>query len=308
MADKTPSLPLAPAVAHHSHTTAIAEAIVASLIWATSFVFVRMGMDEVGPLTMAGLRYGGAFLLMMPFIRWKRNAQVLRSRGVWLRLIGIALGVYTVGNGAFNWSLRFISPTTASFIVGLLPLLVLAAGMIYLHERPTRRQVGGIVLCVAGCGLFFATGLQPGQPLGLVIAALGLAGFAVFAILSRDVARTDQLDTFTFTAIPLGIGGLTLLILAVAVEGVTVPSLRVWAIVAWLAAVNSVLAYMLYNRSLKVLTALEANVAMNLSPFATALMSFIVLGERLTLVQIIGMVIGILGIALVQITARPTAI
>ena len=48
------------------------------MIWATSFVFVRVGMDEVGPLTMAGLRYFAAFVLMLPFIRWRANARALR--------------------------------------------------------------------------------------------------------------------------------------------------------------------------------------------------------------------------------------
>jgi probable blue pigment (indigoidine) exporter len=161
-------------------------------------------------------------------------------------------------------------------------------------------------MCVAGCALFFAMGLKPGQPLGLVIAAIGVVGFAVFAILSRDVVRMGQLDTFTLTALPLGLGGASLLILAISVEGVTLPSWRVWAIVAWLASINTVVAYILYNRSLEILTALEANVAMNLSPFATALMSFMILGERLTPLQIAGMVIGIVGVALVQVSARPS--
>ncbi|HLC33754.1 MAG TPA: DMT family transporter [Anaerolineales bacterium] len=306
MADTPDSLIIPATVASHSRTRAILEAVIASMIWATSFVFVRVGMDEVGPLTMAGLRYFAAFVLMLPFIRWRANARALRSKGVWLRLIGIALGVYTVGNGALYWSLKYISPTTASFIVGLLPLLVLAAGIAYLRERPTMRQVGGVGLCVAGCALFFAMGLAPGQPLGLAIAVIGVVGFAVFAILSRDVARMGQLDTFTLTALPLGLGGASLLILAISVEGVTLPSWRVWALVAWLASVNTVLAYILYNRSLKILTALEANVAMNLSPFATALVSFVILGERLTPVQVIGMVIGIVGVALVQVSARPS--
>ncbi|MCX6026288.1 MAG: DMT family transporter [Chloroflexi bacterium] len=306
MVDTPASLTIPATVAPHSRARAIAEAVIASMIWATSFVFVRLGMDEVGPLTMAGLRYFGAFLLMLPFIRWRPNARALRSKGVWLRLIGIALGVYTVGNGALYWSLKYISPTTASFIVGLLPLLVLTAGIAYLHERPTLCQVGGVVMCVAGCALFFAMGLKPGQPLGLVIAAMGVVGFAVFAILSRDVARMGQLDTFTLTALPLGVGGASLLILAISVEGVTLPSRQVWAIVAWLASINTVVAYILYNRSLKILTALEANVAMNLSPFATALMSFMILGERLTPLQIAGMVIGIVGVALVQVSARPS--
>lgn len=88
--------------------------------------------------------------------------------------------------------------------------------------------------------------------------------------------------------------------MALPLEGLPAFSLPIFGIVFWLALVNTALAYLLYNHSLQVLTALEMNMLLNLSPLGTAGLAWLILGERLTLVQAIGIVIVILGVSLVQ--------
>ena len=57
---------------------------------------------------------------------------------------------------------------------------------------------------------------------------------------------------------------------------------------------------MLYNHSLQVLTALEMNVMLNLSPLGTAALAWLLLDERLSFIQIVGMFTTIIGVVLVQ--------
>jgi len=73
-----------------------------------------------------------------------------------------------------------------------------------------------------------------------------------------------------------------------------------WPIVLWLAVINTAFAQLFYNRSLQVLTALELNVLLNLIPLETALLASFLLGERVTPFQVMGMVMVILGVAVVQ--------
>ncbi len=68
----------------------------------------------------------------------------------------------------------------------------------------------------------------------------------------------------------------------------------------WLALINTALAYMLHNHSLRVLTALELNALLNLSPLGTALLAAVLLHEWVTSLQLVGMTIAISGIVLVQ--------
>ena len=286
--------------------TAILEALAVMLIWGSSFVLVKTALNHAGPLTLAGLRYFAAFLILLPFML-RRNRQRF-SRAQWLRLALIGLCAYTVGNGCLFWGMKYLPATTTSFLMGLIPLLVLVMGIFWLREYPTLIQVAGLAVCLLGYGAFFTPGLGSGEKLGIAITSGGLLAFAVFGILGREVARDQSIGTLALTTFPLGIGGAASLLIAFAVEGVPRITLTGAGIVLWLALVNTSLAYLLYNHSLQTLTALEMNLTLNLSPFATAAIAALVLSETFRPVQYLGMVIAVIGVAVAQWPRKNTSI
>lgn len=281
--------------------TAIIEALLATIIWASSFVFVKMILSNIGPLTIAGLRYFLAFLVLLPFMINKRKTIRDISPKTWFHFTLIGLSAYTVGNGALFWGLKYLSATTTSFLMGMSPLLILFGGVVFLKEVPSRLQVVGLIISLVGNAVFFSSGLQPGEPLGIAIVAFGLLGFTAFGILGRGVARDQRTNTFLLTGIPLGIGGGLLLLIAVPLEGWPIFSQKVILIILWLAIINTAVAYVLYNHALKTLTALEMNVFLNLSPLGTATLAWFLLGELLSFKELFGMAIVIIGVALVQL-------
>ena len=283
-----------------SRIVAIIEGVLATLIWASSFVLVKIGLDYMGPLTIAGLRYFLASLLLLPFIVRRDISNRRLSSSLWLRLFLIGFSAYTIGNGALFWGLKYIPATTGSFMMSFLPLLILFAGAVWLKETPSPRQIVGVLVALTGSILFFSTGLQIGEPLGLGIVAMGLIGFLFFGILGREVAKEQKVDTLSLTAIPLAFGGGLLLLVVLPLEGLPTISVTGWGIVLLLAVINTAFAYVLYNHSLQVLTALEMNILLNLSPLGTAALAWLLLDERLSFLQIIGMIIAITGVVLVQ--------
>ncbi|MBI4791110.1 MAG: DMT family transporter [Chloroflexi bacterium] len=287
-----------------SRLVAIAEALLANLIWASSFVLVKIGLNDVGPLMLGGLRYFTAFVLLLPLML--PNVAVYRalSRRLWVRLILLGIAAYTVGNGALFWGLQYVSATTGSFEMSLTPLLVLFVGIFWLKEIPSREQFVGIAIVVVGSALFFSTGLSVDEPLGLSIVAIGILGIALSGILGREVARDRRVDTLFLTAIPLAFGGGLVFLFGLLFENAPRLTLTAVFVIVWLAVVNTALAYMLYNHSLQALTALEVNIMMNITPLATAALAWILLGERLDAIQIVGMVIVIIGVGLVQWRGR----
>lgn len=136
--------------------------------------------------------------------------------------------------------------------------------------------------------------------MGIAIVAVGLVGNAAYGMLGQEVAKTKQVDTLALTAIPLAFGGGMLLPIALSIEGVPRFSTIGWGIVLWLAMVNTACVYLLYNHALCVLAAFELSVILNLTPLVTALLAWLFLGERLSLIQLIGMVTVIGGVVLVQ--------
>jgi drug/metabolite transporter (DMT)-like permease len=284
---------------------ALTEALLVTIIWSSTFVIVKIGLESLGPLTIAGLRYLIGSLVLAPFLLFRRSSRAPVSKELWLKLILIGISAYTIGNGALFWGLKFIPATTGSFLMSMIPLLVLFGGAILLKEIPTRWQIMGVILSLFGSGLFFSSGLMPGEPQGVVILAIGLLGIMAFSLLGRGIARDKQLDTLRLTTLPLIIGGGVSLLLAFAVEGLPLITWTGFLIVSWLAIINTAGGYLLYNHALQELTALEMNMVMNLSPIFTALLGWILLGETLSLIQIIGMLVVIGGVILVQRSANP---
>ncbi|TFG48852.1 MAG: hypothetical protein E4H33_03445 [Anaerolineales bacterium] len=285
---------------------AVFVAILVALIWSSTFVIVKIGLETLGPLTIAGSRYSLGALALAPFLLLKRRERKPVPKNLWIKLILIGISSYTIGNGALFWGLKFIPATTGSFLMGMIPLLVLVGGSLVLKEIPTGWQIFGVLLSLFGSVLFFSGGILPGEPQGIIILAIGLLGFMTFSLLGRGIARKRSLDTLTLTTLPLAIGGLTTVCLALFVEGFPVFNTNAIIIVFWLAFVNTSLGYMLYNHALRELTALEMNMIMNLSPLFTALLSWGFLGERLAGIQIIGMLVMIGGVAFVQRGLNPS--
>lgn len=135
---------------------------------------------------------------------------------------------------------------------------------------------------------------------GYTILIISMLGFTFYTVLGRFIARSREVPFLVQTAIPFLVGGGLLLVLAVFFEGVPVLTLKAGMIIIWMAVVNSIIGYLLYNQALTELTALEVNVVMKLSPFFNAIFAWILLGERISFSQILAMVVVFLGVYLVQ--------
>ncbi|CAN5386180.1 DMT family transporter [soil metagenome] len=286
--------------AKSSRPLAIAESMVATLIWASSFIIAQYGMGHIGPLTMAGLRYPLAGLLMLPFLF--RGQQSIRhlSAALWGRLFGIGLFAHALGNGAIFFAFNYLSATTLTFVSCFLPIPVLLIGIVQLGEFPSLVQLIGLVITLVGSSMFFSGGLSGGEWIGIVVASFGLICFSYSTILSRGIARHQQTSTLALTALPLIFGGLPLLGGALLVEGLPTLTPLVWGVVIALAVLNTVVAYSLYYHSMQVLTAFESNIFLNLAPLGTAVLAWYLFGEKLGLLSVVGIVIVIIGVTLVQ--------
>jgi drug/metabolite transporter (DMT)-like permease len=227
------------------------------------------------------------------------------SGAIWRRFLALGLGFYVVGNGALLVGLQDLPATTAALLLSLVPLLVLLGGRLWLQEVPTRRQGLGVVIALAGSALFFARGLATGEPRGLAIVAVGLLGNASLGLGGRALARTDCVDTLALTTVPLALGAGILLPVALGREGSPHFTLSAWGWVACLGVLNTAGAYLLYNHALRVLAAFELSTLLTLTPLVTAVGAWLVLGERLSLLQGLGLVVVIGGVTLVQRAAVP---
>jgi drug/metabolite transporter (DMT)-like permease len=109
------------------------------------------------------------------------------------------------------------------------------------------------------------------------------------------------------TAISMGVGALSLLGIGLAVQGLPPISPAGWGIVAWLAVVNTALAFTLWNRSLRELSAVESSIINNTMLVQIAVLAWLFLGERLAWRDVAGVVLATGGIVIAQLRPRGDA-
>jgi drug/metabolite transporter (DMT)-like permease len=279
-------------------------ALLVTVLWSTSWVLIRIGLVDLPPLSFAGLRYTLAFLCLLPFALRGRQLAPLRraSAGTWLRLVALGVLFYAVTQGAQFLSLFYLPAATASLVLSFTTILVAFLGALFLRERPTIAQWGGTAVYLAGVIVFlYPISLSRGEVIGLVVALTGMLANALSSVLGRYVNRSDELSPLAVTVVTMGIGSVLLLAVGVATQGLPRLTLANWAIVAWLAVVNSALAYTLWNRSLRVLSAIESSILNNTMLFQIAVLAWLFLGEQLTLAETAGIVLAGVGTLIVQL-------
>jgi len=281
------------------HKKAILQILITAILWGTTFVVVRIGVSEIGPLSLAGIRFFTAGLLLLPFLMLNRiSTEEIKKNILPLALVGIFS--YVIGNGALNYTLQFLPATLVSFLMSLITPIILIFSIIWLKEYPTPVQIAGLVVALFGVILYFYPQQIPFRANGFGILMLGLLGFALQTTLGRFLARAKNIHTITFTTIPLITGGGILLIVSFFIEGFPVISLRTVLILGWLIISNTIIGQLLYSSAIAELTAIQVNLVLNLSPFFTAIFAWFLLDEQLGIKKIAAMVTVFIGTYLVQ--------
>ncbi len=287
-----------------SHRVAVLQALLVTFLWSTSWVLIKIGLREMPALGFAGLRYGMAFLMLLPVVLWRpdlRNALVGLSRADWLRLSGLGLVFYLATQGAQFVALAHLPAVALSLALSFTPAVVAFGGRPLLGERPGRLQWLGLAIALAGAAFYLLPVTLWFHPVGLVAAGVGLLANAGGSLLGRGVNRDGRLHPWLVTVVSMGIGAAGLLVVGLATEGVPHLGVKDWSIVVWLAAVNTAFAFTLWNHTLKRLSAMESSVLNNTMLIQVAILAWLFLGEPLSARQIGGVVLAGVGALCVQV-------
>ena len=296
-----------PAHSPASHRVAIMQALLVTVLWSSSWVIIRFGLDREGldPLTFAGLRYTtGAVVLWLVAVRTAESRSRLQvGRPALIRLVLLGLVMYTLTQGAQFVALDRQPAATSSLVLSMTPLMVAVLAGVFLGEKPTAGQFVGAVLVAAGAGLYFG-GALGATAAGMVAAVVGLAANAVASMLGRAENRRAETTPLTTTVVSMSVGASVLLVGGLAIEGAPAITVRAAIAIAWLGVVNTALAFTLWNRTLQFLSATESSVINNTMLIQIAVLAWIFLDEAPDAVQVAGIVVVSAGIGLATIRRR----
>jgi drug/metabolite transporter (DMT)-like permease len=214
----------------------------------------------------------------------------------------LGLLVITVTQGAQFVGLSYLPAITVSLLLNFTPIIVALLGIVLLAERPTSQQWGGIALYLLGILIYFYPIFIPANQLfGLAVVIIGVLTNAISSILGRSINRERFLNPLLVTVVSMGVGSITLLVVGLVTQGLPPLSPLSWLIIAWLAVVNTALAFPLWNATLRVLPAVESSIINSTMLAQVAILAWLFLGEPISAQQVAGMALAGLGVLAVQI-------
>ncbi len=291
-----------------THLTAIVQALFVVFLWATSWVFVKIGLQDIPPVTFAGLRYILAFICLLIVTTFNGSIRDIRQlpKAAWGQLILLGTLLYAVTQGAIFVALAYLPAVTVNLLWSFSSVLVAALGAIWLLERTSVVQWIGMFMAIAGAVIYFhPVDIPQSQVIGVIVAILGILANAASSILGRDVNRSGQYHPLVVTIISMGAGSTILLIAGISMEGLPAINLRNWGIILWLALVNTAFAFTLWNHTLRTLSAVESSIINGTMMIWIPVLAVIFLGEMITAREIVGLVVTGLGTLIVQLRKSP---
>lgn len=290
------------------HTKAILQALFVTFIWSLSWVFIKVGLDDIPALIFAGLRYSLAALSLLIFAAYRSDigAEVRglsKKDWAWLSVLGLIF--YSVTQGTQFLALNYLPAVTLSLMLNFSAIIVAVMGAFMLKERPNWQQWLGIGIFIVGALVYFGpVAIPQEQMIGLFIGFLSVVATSTSSILGRYVNRDQRLSPLTVTVISMSIGSVILLLAGIATEGIPNLSIQSWGIIVWLAIVHTAFAFTLWNNTLRTLSAIESNIINNTMLVQIAILAWLFLGEILTPLAIFGLVLVVIGTLIVQLAAH----
>lgn len=270
------------------------------VIWGSAWLFLKLGLEELPPFSLAGLRFLLASAVMWGYLAIRR-IRLPRSRSDWLLIIVTGLLTFGLDYGLVFWGGNHISAGLTSILFATMPLFVLVlAHLMVPAERMTRRKLIGILVGIGGIALIFSRHLEIADSLAVWGAGAILAA-AAFAAMSTVLVRQygGHIDSAVLTTGQMTIGCIPLLLIGFIFEGS--PTSFHWTAMGWtsllyMAVIASAMAFVLLYWLIKQIGAVRSGLIIPFSTVVAVILGIVVLGEAFTWRTGVGGLLVILGL------------
>lgn len=267
-----------------STPTWIGEFILLAALWGASFLFMRLGASEFGPLPTAGLRVALATVFLWPIMLRQGHGPALRQH--WRPILFAGLINSAIPFALFSYAVLHIATGLSSILNATVPLFGALIAWMWLGDRISRLRWLGLALGFVGVALLAwrapaGTGFKTDSAHWAIGACL-LA--SCFYGLSASFARrhlTGIAPLATATGSQLG-AALGLALPTVWSWPAQMPGLRAWAAIAAIAVLCTGIAYILYFRLIASAGPSRALAVTFIAPVFAVVYGAIFLGERIT--------------------------
>ncbi len=272
--------------------------ILLGAVWGLSFIFIRVGVPQLGPFFLMVLRVGLAVLALLPFAVALGRVPELRKR--WRQFIAMGFLNAAVPFPLIAFAEITITASLAAILNSTTVLFSVLVAAAFLGDSLTRRKLAGVVMGVVGVAVL--VGLDPLPLSGPVLAAVGaMLLAAVFYALAGTYAKVTFSGVRPLTLATGQQAGATALLLPFAVATVPgeEPSVAAALSALGLAILCTAVAYLLYFTLIQNVGPTSTLTVTFLAPGFGVLFGVLLLGEPFGVGSALGLAIVLLSVALV---------
>jgi len=280
--------------------------LIAIIVWAFAFPFIRIGLDELSFVNLTIMRFFivCCILLVLLVIQSKKFSKLHKKDIIPIFILGFfGVIVYHLG---LNYGELYVSPGSASLIIATIPIQILILAAIFLKEKITYLKLSGIILALIGVLIISIWGTKDAKlEIKYITAAIAIfiaaTSGAFYTIAGKKLLNRYSGLSLTVYAMLLGsIGLLPLTINSSLISQVSNLSLKGWFALIFLGIFSTVIGYVIWYIALEKKTASEISIYLYLIPVLSTIISFFLLNEEITYMFILGGFLVIFGLVIVN--------
>jgi len=277
--------------------------LILCLIWGTTWFFIKVGLEDLPPITFAAARFILAVLILAVIIFLQKIPLPATVRD-WKLLALTGVLQFSINYSLVFWSEQYISSGLAAVLQAMISVFGLALAWVHLpNERITRLKIVAVLLGICGVAVIFIEQLQINSLLafaGCAAIVIGAYAAAHGSILIKAYGGNLHPATLVFGQMICGI--LPIIIYAVSVEGNPLHLNWTWRAiicVLYLTIFGTIAAFWLYYWLLSKIESTKAMMISLVTPLIAVIIGGIFLGERLPVQTFFGGVLILASIGLI---------
>jgi O-acetylserine/cysteine efflux transporter len=200
------------AESNFSFSTGFVLAVVANILWGTSFLASKYTLHAWGPFTSAALRFGIATVCLLGILKaMKKKIEMPETLSHWVALIVIATSAFGVLYPMQLAGLKFIPSSVSAAIMLMSPLAVLLLSRVVLEERLSQLKYVALTFGVVG-GAVLISSTTNGMKInfdsdffwGTLLTLASAISLAISAVATRKYSNEISSSTITFWTMAIG--------------------------------------------------------------------------------------------------------
>ena len=287
-----------------------AAMLLVCLIWGANFTVTKLAFARLSPLAFTAVRFAAACMLLAIVVRMVEGPQPAPRGALLWRLIWMGFLGNTLYQITYVLGLSHSTATNTSLIISAAPAVVAILGAVLAIEISGWRTRLGILLGIAGVATVVAARAGGSFRLeasnGDLLTVGALLTWSIFTVGLRGIEGMSPLRVTAWTTY----AGTPGLLLAGVPDLLRVRWSEVgaggWLALAYSTVLSLILAYLIWNRSVRAVGATRTAIYMCVTPMVAVLVAWAWLGERPGSLHLAGAILIVAGVVLTRLPSRPT--